>query len=116
MILELLVFALVILVPFPIGFALAHRRPASRNFRNAAIAMLPACLPFFGFALWIALTQDMTCEVEPCEDMASLWAMGLFVLGVMTAATGFGVGLLGDAYARNRASKRAGTGGPETFE
>lgn len=108
MIIELLVFALVILVPFPVGFALAHLRPASKNLRNAAWAALPACLPFFGFALWITLTQDMSCDVEPCENMAPVWAMALYVLGVVTAVTGYGIGLLGDAYARNRAKKKAG--------
>ncbi|WAT18097.1 hypothetical protein OZN62_00540 [Aurantiacibacter sp. MUD11] len=104
--LELLVFALVILVPFPIGFALAHYRPQSKNLKNAAWAALPACLPFFGFGLWIVLTQDLSCEDPPCQNMAPMWAMAMGVLGVLTAVTGYGVGLLGDAWARNRARKR----------
>ncbi len=108
MIIELLVFVLVIVVPFPIGFALAHYRPASKNLRNAALAMLPACLPFFGFALWITLRPNPECTIEDCEDMATAWAMALYVLGVVTAVTGFGVGLLGDSYARKRATEKAG--------
>ena len=107
MIIELLVFALVIVVPFPIGFALAHYWPQRKNLKNAAVAALPACLPFFGFALWVTLTRESNCVVEECDDMAQMWAMGLYVLGVMTAVTGFGVGLLGDSYARNRAKKQA---------
>lgn len=105
MLIELLVFALAILVPFPIGYALAHFRPQSRKFRNAAIAALPACLPFFGFAIWITLTQDMSCDVEPCENMAPVWAMALYILGIVTAVTGFGGGLIGDTMARNKAMK-----------
>lgn len=107
MIIELLVFALVILVPGPLGFALGHFRPQVKNLKNAAIAALPACLPFFGFALWITLTQDMSCEDPPCQNMAPMWAMALYVLGVVTAVTGFGIGLLGDSWARNRAKRNS---------
>ena len=100
-----IIFVIVIVVPFPIGFALAHFRPQSRNLKNAALAALPVSLPCFAFAIWISLTQDMTCEQEPCT--APVWAMAFYVIGVLTGATGFGVGLLGDAYARNRAKRRA---------
>jgi len=105
MIVELVIFIAVLLVPFAIGFTLAHFRPGSRNLRNAAFACLPVCLPFFGWALWVTLTQDLTCSPKPCEDIAQLWVMALFVIGVLTSVTGFGVGLLGDTYARNRAQK-----------
>ncbi|MEL1250539.1 hypothetical protein [Aurantiacibacter gilvus] len=108
MLVNLLVFVLVIVVPFPIGFGLAHYWPERKNLKNAAVAALPACLPFFGFALWVTLTRESNCVVDDCDDMAQLWAMGLYVLGVMTAVTGFGVGLLGDAYARRRAAEKAG--------
>lgn len=104
---ELLIFVAVVVIPFPIGFALAHYRPASRNLKNAALAALPVSLPCFAWALWVTLTEDMTCSPEPCETMAPLWAMALYVIGVLTGVTGFGVGLLGDTYARNRAKKRA---------
>lgn len=104
---QFLIFFAVVLVPFPIGFVLADYRPESRNLKNAAIAALPVSLPCFAYALWITLTEDMTCTPEPCEDMAPLWAMALYVIGVLTGVTGFGVGLLGDAYARNRAKSRS---------
>lgn len=103
MIVELLVFAMAIVVPFVAGFALAHFRPQSRNLKNAAAAALPVSLPFFTWAIWVTFMQDMNCTPEPCETMAPLWAMALYVIGVLTGVTGFGVGLLGDAYARNRA-------------
>lgn len=105
MIVELLIFALAIVVPFPVGYFLARRRPQWSKFKNAALAALPACLPFFGSALWVTLTQDMSCEVEPCENMAPIWAMAVYVVGVITAITGFGVGLMGDIYARSKATK-----------
>ena len=104
--LELLVFALVILVPFPIGFALGHFRPHTNNLKNAGIAAVPACLPFFGFAIWIAVTQYLECTDDACEQTLPLLAMAMFVLGVVTAVTGYGIGLLGDAFARNRAEKK----------
>ncbi len=107
MLFELLIFAATILMPLAIGFALGHFRPASRNFRNALLATLPVCLPFFAWALWIALTEDLSCTTDPCENVMPLWAMALFAIGVLTGVTGFGVGLLGDTYARNRA-KNAG--------
>jgi hypothetical protein len=40
--------------------------------------------------------------------MSQLWLMAFFVIGVLTGVTGFGVGLLGDAYARRRAEGREG--------
>lgn len=101
----LVIFVIVIVVPFPIGFALAHFRPESRNMKNAALAALPVCLPPFAYALWITLTQDMTCQQEPCTG--PIWVMAFYVIGVLTGVTGFGVGLLGDAYARSRAKGRA---------
>ncbi|MGB3796643.1 MAG: hypothetical protein WA957_10130 [Alteraurantiacibacter sp.] len=107
MIEQYLIFIAVIVIPFPIGFALAHYRPASRNLKNAAIAAVPVSLPFFAWALWVTLTEDMTCTTEPCEDMATLWAIALYVIGVLTGVTGFGVGLLGDFYARKRAEEHA---------
>ena len=57
---ELLIFVAVVVIPFPIGFALAHYRPASRNLKNAALAALPVSLPCFAWALWVTLTEDMT--------------------------------------------------------
>lgn len=102
-----IIFVIVIVVPFPIGFALAHFRPETRNLKNAALAALPVSLPCFAYALWITLTEDMSCSPQPCEDMAPIWAMAFYVIGVLTGLTGFGVGLLGDAYARNRAKGRA---------
>ncbi|WP_120078355.1 hypothetical protein [Aurantiacibacter odishensis] len=105
---QFLIFFAVVLVPFPIGFVLAHYRPESRSLKNAALAALPVSLPCFAYALWITFTNDMTCPTkEPCENMAVLWAMAFYVIGVLTAVTGFGVGLLGDAYARNRAKNRS---------
>lgn len=99
---ELLIFAAVVVVPFPIGFVLAHYRPHSRPLRNALWAALPISLPCFAWALWITLTEDLSCSQEPCDNYAVLWAMALYVIGVLTGITGFGVGLLGDAYARRR--------------
>ena len=107
MISQFLIFFAVVLVPFPIGYVLAHHHPESRSLKNAAIAALPVSLPCFAYALWITFTQDMSCTTEPCENMAPLWAMAFYVIGVLTAVTGFGVGLLGDAYARNRAKNRS---------
>jgi len=105
---ELLIFVAVVVIPFPIGFALAHFRPNSRNLKNALIAALPISLPCFAYALWITLSQDLSCPAEgPCENTARLWAMAFYVIGFLTGVTGFGVGLLGDTYARNRAKKRA---------
>lgn len=101
---ELLIFAAALLVPFPIGYALAHFRPQSRTIRNGILAALPISLPCFAWALWITLTEDLSCSEEPCDNFAVLWAMALYVIGVLTAVTGFGVGLLGDAYARRRAA------------
>ncbi len=106
---QYLIFIAVIVIPFPIGFALAHYRPRSKPMKNALLAAIPISLPCFAYALWIALTQDLSCPVEgPCENMAQLWLMAFFVIGVLTGVTGFGVGLLGDAYARRRAEGREG--------
>lgn len=102
---QLLIFAAVIAIPFPIGYGLATWRPRSRNIRNAVFAALPVSLPFFLWALTISLTEDMTCSGEGCNESAQLWAMALYVIGVLTGITGFGVGLIGDTVARNRAKK-----------
>lgn len=105
---QLLIFVAVVAIPFPIGFALAHFRPHSRSLKNALIAALPVSLPCFAFALWITLSQDFSCPAQgPCDNTARLWAMAFYVIGFLTGVTGFGVGLLGDAYARNRANRRA---------
>ncbi len=106
---QYLIFIAVIAIPFPIGFALAHYRPHSNSLKNAALAAIPVALPCFAYAIWIALTQDLACPAEgPCENMAQLWLMAFLVIGVLTAVTGFGVGLLGDAYARKRAERGEG--------
>ncbi len=105
---QYLIFLAVILIPFPIGFAMAHYRPRSKPMKNALYAALPVSLPCFAYALWNALTQDLGCPAQgPCENMAQLWLIAFFVIGVLTGVTGFGVGLLGDAYARNRAKNRS---------
>ena len=104
---QYLIFIAVIAIPFPIGFALAHYRPHSKQPEERGLfAAIPVALPCFAYALWIALTQDLTCPAEgPCENMAQLWLMAFLVIGVLTGVTGFGVGLLGDAYARKRAER-----------
>jgi len=108
MIPELLIFVLVVVVPAPIGYALAWFRPESKSVKNGLIAALPISLGFFGFALWVTLTQDMNdCTELPCENVAPIWAMALYVLGVVTFITGLGAGLLGDAFARKRANPPA---------
>jgi len=105
---QFLIFIAVVVVPFPIGFVLAHYRPDSKAMKNALIAALPVALPCFAYALWITLAYDMSCPAEgPCENGAQLWAMAFYVIGVLTGVTGFGVGLLGDAFARNRAKNRS---------
>lgn len=101
---NLLIFAATLIVPFAIAFGLAHYRPASRNLRNAAIAAAPVFLPFIGGALWITVTELIGCG-DACDEKAMTWAMALYVIAVLTGVTGFGVGLLGDTYARNRAAK-----------
>ncbi|MWV28268.1 hypothetical protein [Aurantiacibacter rhizosphaerae] len=107
MIEQYLIFIAVIVIPFPIGFALAHFRPHSKSLKNAALSALPIALPCFAYAIWIALTQDLSCPAQgPCENMAQIWLIALCVIGVLTGVTGFGVGLLGDAYARRRAQER----------
>ena len=102
---QFLIFVAVIAIPLPIGYSLAKWRPQSRGVRNAIFAALPVSLPFFVWAVWIMLTEDMSCDPEPCEDMAPLWAMALYVIGFLTGVTGFGVGLIGDTMARNRAKQ-----------
>ena len=102
---QLLIFAAVIAIPFPIGYGLATWRPHSRTIRNAIVAALPVSLPFFLWAAWITATQVIGCEAAGCNDDALLWAMALYVIGVLTGITGFGVGLIGDTVARNRAKK-----------
>ena len=104
---QFLIFIAVVVMPFPIGFALAHYRPESRSVKNALIAAIPVSLPCFAYALWITFAYDMTCTEEPCDNYAVLWAIAFYVIGVLTAVTGFGVGLLGDAWARNRAKNRS---------
>lgn len=107
MIENLLIFAATLIVPSAIAFALAHYRPASRNLRNAAIGAAPVCLPFFGIAAWITATELIGCG-ETCEDASIMWAMALYIIGAITAVTGFGAGLIGDTFARNRAKAKAG--------
>lgn len=104
---ELSVFAAALVVPAAIGFALGTRRPGNKRVTNGLIATAPIAVAFFGFAAWIALTQDMSCNVEPCQNMAPLWAIVMFVLGVVTFITGLGVGMIADAFARHRAEKSA---------
>ena len=41
---QFLIFFAVVLVPFPIGFVLAHYRPESRSLKNAALAALPGMI------------------------------------------------------------------------
>lgn len=103
---QYLIFIAALVVPFGIGFALGHFRPHVRSMKNAVLAALPVCLPFFAWALWVTLTEDLSCTANPCENMAPMWAMALYVIAVLTGVTGFGVGLLGDAYARRRAEER----------
>ncbi|MFB0611176.1 hypothetical protein [Aurantiacibacter poecillastricola] len=105
MIVQLIVFLAVIVVPFPIGFVLAHYRPESRRWVNALFAALPVALPCFAYALYLTLVFDLSAEDGAGENMATIWAMAFYVIGILTGVTGFGVGLLGDAYARNRAKK-----------
>ena len=101
------VFVAALLVPAAIGFALGKFRPGNRRVVNGLYAAAPVALVFFGFAGWIALTQDLSCDVAPCQNMAPLWAIVLFVLGVVTFITGLGAGMLADALARNRAEQSA---------
>ncbi|MEN7536068.1 hypothetical protein [Aurantiacibacter flavus] len=107
MLVELSVFVATLTVPAAIGFGLGTMRPGNKRVTNGLIAAAPVAVAFFAFAGWIALTQDMSCEVEPCQNMAPLWAIVMFVLGVVTFITGLGVGMIADAFARNRAEKIA---------
>ncbi len=104
---QLLIFAAVILIPFPIGYLLASKRPHSRPARNALFAALPVSLPFFVWAAWITATQVLGCEGDACNETAQVWAMALYLIGFLTGVTGFGVGLIGDTVARNKAKKGA---------
>jgi len=104
---QLLIFVAVIVIPFPIGYVLASKRPQSRNFRNAIVAAAPVSLPFFVWAAWITATQVIGCTRDACNDVAQLWAMALYLIGFLAGVTGFGVGLIGDTVARNRARQDA---------
>jgi hypothetical protein len=97
MVLELVVFALVILVPAPAGYGLARVRPGSVPWKNGLLSALPALLPFLGFAGWLSFFGQTEGET------AILAAIALWVLGVIAFVTGMGLGLLGDAWARSRA-------------
>ncbi len=102
---QFLIFVAVIVIPLPIGYLLANKRPQSRNIINAIFAALPVSLPFFVWAGWITINDVIGCDPATCNETAQVWAMALYMIGFLTGVTGFGVGLIGDTMARNRAKQ-----------
>lgn len=105
MITYLLFPILAFLIPGGIGYALGRFRPGGKRWVHGLLSALPVSLSIFGFAGWIVLTQDMSCDPAPCNNMAPMWAAALAVIGVVALLTGMGMGMIGDAVARGQVTK-----------
>ncbi len=95
------------IVPVAVGYLLSRFRPQLAWWKCGLVSGLPFALVLLGFAIWIAMTSDIsTCDNPPCQNMAPLFFWAALAGSVFTLGLGFVLGLVGRAFApRMRQSK-----------